>query len=73
MNQPADRDIRRAWAVADTLAELGLVERQAEWKAYAHFLVAAALARAGMADSADAVLRRARLRLDSVNAGPGMT
>ena len=73
MARPTDRDIRRAWAAADTLAELGLVERRAEWRAYAHFLVAAGLARAGLADSADAVMRRARLRLDSVNAGPGMT
>ena len=73
MAQPTDRDIRRAWAVADTLAELGLVERRTEWRAYAHFLVAAALARAGLADSADAVIRRARIRLDSLDAGPGMT
>lgn len=61
--RPTDRDIQAAWAAADTLAALGLVERRPEWRAYGHMLVAAPLVRAGLPDSAEAVIRRARARL----------
>lgn len=61
--QPADEDIQRAWATADTLADLGLEERTEGWLAYGHVCVAGVLSQVGLVDSADAVIRRARLRL----------
>lgn len=55
---PGADDIDAAWADADTLAMLGYDERRPAWLAYGHFLTAAVLATAGLADSADHVVRR---------------
>lgn len=61
--QPTEQDVQRAWAAADTLAELGLQERRAAWLAYGRMYTAAVIAHAGLADSADAVIRRVRQSL----------
>jgi TolB-like protein/tetratricopeptide (TPR) repeat protein len=58
--EPGPADIAWGWALADSLAERGFTARHNEWLGYGHMLVAIMLAGAGQADSAQAVLRRAR-------------
>jgi serine/threonine-protein kinase len=53
-------DVSRAWRLVFRLERLGPVEERGQLIPRGHVLVAAVLGRAGMVDSADAVIRRAR-------------
>ncbi|MDX1675824.1 MAG: hypothetical protein R3314_13605 [Longimicrobiales bacterium] len=63
---PDSGDIRAAWATADSLVELGLEERRDHWTVYGDMFTACVLAQAGLADSANAVIRRARRQARSL-------
>lgn len=57
------RDIEVAWAYVDTLVASGMSNRREAWTGYGQMVVAITLATAGRADSADAVIGRARKTL----------
>ena len=67
--EPSDEDVRTAWATVDTLTRLGLEERREEWRVYGEMFTAVVLAQAGLPDSAESVIQRARRRADSRGLG----
>lgn len=56
----AEPDVERAWALADTILRLGPPQQHEQLRLLGQVWVAAAIARAGLADSAVAVSERAR-------------
>ncbi|MFW5946996.1 MAG: hypothetical protein ACOCUW_00775, partial [Gemmatimonadota bacterium] len=66
-DSPADRHADWALAAADTVAALNVVERQAEWRAYARMMAAPTLARAGLRGRAEDVIRESRELLAELN------
>lgn len=60
----AAADVETAWAYVDTLVATAMPDRRESWRGYGEMYVAPTLATAGQVDSAEAVIRRARRRLD---------
>jgi TolB-like protein len=70
--EPDSVVIQWAWAASDSLASLSVGGRRDQWLHYGHMLVASMLAGAGMADSAEVVMRRAGAAMRGYRDNPRM-